>query len=177
MNKIFYTNFDSKIGKIFIASSDRGLSRISLSEGGEGEEDFFAWIKKYYPSYEIVENYEQNDMVVKQLLAYFDKKLKDFTIGLDMKGTDFQLSVWKNLREIPYGEIRTYKDIAEKIGNPKSSRAVGGANRANPFPVVIPCHRVIGTDGRLTGYCGKTGLGIKEFLLKLEGYKGKILYY
>lgn len=174
MNKIFYTNFDSKTGKIFIASSDRGLARISLAEGGEGEEDFFARIKKYYPSYEIVENYEQNDMVVKQLLAYFDKKLKNFTLELDMKGTDFQLSVWKSLREIPYGEIRTYKDIAEQIKKPKASRAVGGANRANPFPIVVPCHRVIGTDGKLTGYAGKIGLPLKEKLLRLEGYSGKL---
>jgi len=174
MNTIFYTNFDSKTGKIFIASSDRGLARISLAEVGEGEEDFFAWIKKYYPSYEIVENYEQNDMVVKQLLAYFDKKLKNFTLELDMKGTDFQLSVWKSLREIPYGEIRTYKDIAEQIKKPKASRVVGGANRANPFPIVVPCHRVIGTDGKLTGYAGKIGLPLKEKLLRLEGYSGKL---
>ena len=176
MNKIFYTNFDSKIGKIFIASSDRGLCRISLTGGGEGEEDFFAWIKKYYPSFERVENYEQNERVVKQLISYFDGTLKDFTIVLDMKGTDFQLSVWKTLREIPYGEIRTYKDIAEKIGKPKASRAVGGANRANPFPVVVPCHRVIGTDGKLTGYAGKTesNLHLKEKLLRLEGYSGKL---
>lgn len=176
MNKIFYTNFDSKIGKIFIASSDRGLSRISLTAGGEGEEDFFAWIKKHYPSYERVENYEQNERTVKQLVSYLDGTLKDFTIALDMKGTDFQISVWKNLREIPYGEIRTYKDIAKKIGNPKASRAVGGANRANPFPVVIPCHRVIGADGKLTGYAGKAGgnLYLKEKLLRLEGYSGKL---
>jgi len=174
MNKIFYTNFASKIGKIFIASSDRGLCRISLTGGGEGEEDFFAWIKKYYPSYERVENYEQNEMVVKQLISYLDGKLKDFALELDMKGTDFQVSVWTSLLKIPYGEIRTYKDIAEQIKKPKASRAVGGANRANPFPIVVPCHRVIGTDGKLTGYAGKTGLPLKEKLLRLEGYSGKL---
>ena len=176
MKKIFYTNFDTKIGKIFIASSHSGVSRISLTKSGEREEHFFSWIKNYYPEHEIVEDYEYNSSGVKQILDYLDGKLKDFVLDLDMKGTDFQISVWKSLLKIPYGEIRTYKNIAEDIGNPGASRAVGGANRANPFSIVVPCHRVIGTGGKLTGYSGKKGIPVKEFLLKLEGFSGKLLY-
>lgn len=176
MNKISYTSFDTKIGKIFIASSQKGICRISLLNGGDKEEDFFSWIKKHYPEWEIVENYEDNSTAIKQLDDYLEGKLKNFNLKLDMKGTDFQISIWKSLMKIPYGEIRTYKDIAEKIGKPNASRAVGGANRANPFPIVVPCHRVIGTDGKLTGYGGKTktNIRLKEKLLRLEGYKGKL---
>jgi O-6-methylguanine DNA methyltransferase len=178
MDKIFHTNFETKIGKIFIASSDKGLCKISLMKGGDSEEHFFSWLKKYYPDNKLIDDEEKNIDTIKQLKDYLDGKLKDFTLILDMKGTTFQIKVWECLREIPYGEIRTYKDIAEKIKNPDASRAVGGANRANPFPVVIPCHRVIGTKGKLTGYAGKevANICLKEALLRLEGYTGKLLY-
>jgi len=102
-----------------------------------------------------------------QLDQYFDGKLKEFTIPLDfVNGTDFQRSVWEALQSIPYGETRSYKDIAIKIGNPKAVRAVGGANNKNPIGIVVPCHRVIGSNGKLVGYAG--GLDKKEMLLKLE---------
>ena len=168
MNKIFYTSCDTVTGKIFIASSADGLCKISLTDGGEGEEDFFAWIKKNYLGWEIKENKEKNTCVIKQLEDYFSGKLKIFDLKLDLKGTPFQMKVWESLKKIPYGQTRTYKEIAEITGKKRAFRAVGGANRANPLPVIIPCHRVIGSDGSLTGYAGKKGLHIKEFLLKLE---------
>ena len=103
---------------------------------------------------------------VKELEEYFQGKRKEFTVPCRPEGTDFQKRVWEALTRIPYGETRTYKEIAVEAGNPKASRAVGMANNKNPVPIIIPCHRVIGSDGKLTGYAG--GLGVKEFLLNLE---------
>ncbi len=103
----------------------------------------------------------------KQLEEYFNGKRKSFDLNIKFKkGTDFQLSVWEALSEIPYGEKVTYKYIAEKIDNPKAVRAVGGANNKNPLAIIIPCHRVIGSSGKMVGYA--EGIDKKEFLLKLE---------
>ncbi len=101
-----------------------------------------------------------------QLDEYFNGKRYNFNIPLNLEGTDFQKSVWKALEEIPYGETKSYSEIAEYIGNPKACRAVGLANNKNPISIIIPCHRVIGKNGKLVGYGG--GLDIKEKLLKLE---------
>ena len=109
------------------------------------------------------------DIAAKQLEEYFAGKRKKFDLPLNPRGTDFQLSVWKALQDIPYGKTKSYKQVAEMIGNAKACRAVGMANNKNPIWVVIPCHRVIGTDGTLTGYGG--GLNMKKRLLDLE--KGK----
>jgi methylated-DNA-[protein]-cysteine S-methyltransferase len=101
-----------------------------------------------------------------ELLEYLEGKRKSFDVPLAPKGTEFQMKVWKALQEIPYGETRTYKEIAEKTGNPKACRAVGLSNNRNPISVFIPCHRVIGSSGNLVGYAG--GLEVKEYLLNLE---------
>ena len=103
----------------------------------------------------------------RQLQAYFDARLRRFDLTLDMQGTDFQKRVWRELDGIPYGETRSYRQIAEAIGSPQSVRAVGAANGANPIPIVVPCHRVIGSTGKLVGYGG--GLPLKKRLLALEG--------
>jgi O-6-methylguanine DNA methyltransferase len=102
-----------------------------------------------------------------ELLAYFAGNLRVFTVPLDMQGTDFQLRVWNQLLKIPYGETRSYAQVAEAIGRPKAVRAVGAANGSNPVAIVVPCHRVIGSSGKLTGYGG--GLPLKKKLLELEG--------
>lgn len=102
----------------------------------------------------------------RQLDEYFKGDRTAFDLPLDMEGTPFQVKVWHALQAIPYGETRTYKEIAEVIGNPKAVRAVGMANHVNPFIIVVPCHRVIGTNGKLTGYAA--GLDKKLFLLELE---------
>lgn len=101
-----------------------------------------------------------------QLTEYFEGRLKQFSLDLQPKGTDFQKTVWQALVTIPYGTTATYADIAEQINNPKAFRAVGLANRCNPIPIIIPCHRVIGKNGKLTGFAG--GLDIKQALLDLE---------
>ena len=102
----------------------------------------------------------------KQLKEYFEGKRTKFEIPLNPKGTEFMKKVWKELLNIPYGEVRTYKEIAEKIGNSKASRAVGMANNKNPIPIIIPCHRVIGSNNKLVGYA--LGLDMKKYLLDLE---------
>lgn len=102
----------------------------------------------------------------RQLEEYFAGQRKVFSLPLAPKGTEFQLRVWQALLQIPYGETRSYGELAAMVGNPKACRAVGGANHRNPLSILIPCHRVVGTGGSLTGYAG--GLSVKEFLLKLE---------
>ncbi|MBF8807496.1 MAG: methylated-DNA--[protein]-cysteine S-methyltransferase [Enterococcus lacertideformus] len=125
----------------------------------------------------INENKEANQSILfeakKQLNEYFIGQRESFLLPLSIqKGTIFQQKVWQALQEIPYGKIRTYKEIAETVASPKAVRAIGQANRMNPLPIVIPCHRVIGQNGHLTGYMGNTenGLFIKRQLLELEGY-------
>lgn len=103
-----------------------------------------------------------------ELNEYFDGKRRSFSLPLAPKGTLFQVAVWETLRSIPYGECVSYKEIANRIKNPKAMRAVGGANNKNPLPILIPCHRVIGANGKLVGYGG--GIDKKIFLLELEGY-------
>jgi len=102
-----------------------------------------------------------------QLRAYFAGHLREFQVALDLQGTEFQLRCWRQLETIPYGETRSYLQIARAIGSPQAVRAVGAANGANPVPIIIPCHRVIGSSGKLVGYGG--GLPLKKRLLELEG--------
>ena len=103
---------------------------------------------------------------IRQLDAYFSGTLREFSLPLRPSGTEFQRAVWQALTEIPYGETRTYGEIAHRVGNPRACRAVGSANHCNPIAIVVPCHRVIGVNGKLTGYAG--GLHIKQALLALE---------
>jgi O-6-methylguanine DNA methyltransferase len=119
-------------------------------------------------SHIISDNYS-NDLLnrtIKQLDEYFEGIRFEFDLPLSFKGTDFQMKVWRELLNIPYGETRSYKDIATAIGKPKACRAVGGANNKNPIILICPCHRVIGASGKLVGYGG--GLDMKEYLLSLE---------
>ena len=102
----------------------------------------------------------------KQLEEYFDRKRKEFNLPILLRGTEFQKKVWQGLCTIPYGETRSYKELAELVGNPKAVRAVGGANNKNPIMIIVPCHRVIGADGSLVGFGG--GLEVKKYLLELE---------
>ena len=107
-----------------------------------------------------------------QLRAYFNGELKHFDLPLAPVGTAFQESVWRTLQKIPYGTVVSYRWVAEQVGNPKAVRAVGGANGRNPLPIVIPCHRVIGSNGALTGFGG--GLDIKQRLIDLEKNQGRV---
>ncbi len=146
--KTFY-DYDTPVGKLYIEAEDDYLTRIS----------FFELFSKRLETPLIKETY-------RQLSEYFAKKRKIFDIPLKLEGTEFQKAVWHALMKIPYGKTATYLEIAETIGNPKASRAVGMANNKNKIPIVIPCHRVIGSNGSLTGYAG--GLEIKKKLLNIE---------
>ncbi|NMA94908.1 MAG: methylated-DNA--[protein]-cysteine S-methyltransferase [Clostridiales bacterium] len=136
-----------------------------------GEEDGAISYIKFHDNSDYIEGYTigETPLIKKaavQLSEYFDGERTDFNLPLKLRGTDFQKSVWKALIDIPYGETRSYKDIAIKVGSPKAFRAVGMANNRNPISIIIPCHRVIGHNGKLVGYGG--GLSVKEFLLDLE---------
>ena len=115
----------------------------------------------------------RSEIVIRQLEEYFDGKRKEFDLPLILEGTEFQLLVWRNLQKIPYGETVSYGQLARRIGSPEAARAVGLANGSNPIPIIIPCHRVIGSNGDLTGFGG--GLPVKKKLLALESRQLSLL--
>jgi len=117
----------------------------------------------------VVESKKENKEAIEQIRLYLARRLKKFDVPIDLIGTDFQKFVWGETMKIPYGETITYSELAKRIHNPKAYRAVGNALGANPLPIIVPCHRVIASDGSLGGYSG--GIKIKEFLLGLEGAK------
>lgn len=125
------------------------------------------WVQTREPRAQITREHPVLAGLSAQLTAYFEGSLQQFSIPLDLRGTPFQVDVWQALQTIPYGEVRSYADIARTIGRPRAVRAVGMANHDNPVPIVVPCHRVIGSNRKLTGYGG--GLDLKERLLGLEG--------
>ncbi len=153
---MFYTVVESPIGQLTLAGDDNQLHVIGFSTGSQARGADPDW-----------ERYDQPfARATRQLEEYFDGKRREFELDLAPVGTPFQLSVLDELLKIPYGETCSYRDIATALGNPKAVRAVGGANGRNPIPIVIPCHRVIGSNGSLTGFGG--GLSSKRFLLELE---------
>lgn len=163
--QIFCTSFDSRIGRIYVASTDRGVCKISVPK--ETRKDFFDWLSTHFDHNAVTDNKARNKDVINQLTRYFNGKLVKFTCPIDLIGTPFQIKVWKELARITYGSTITYKCLAKRVGVPKAAQAVGRAIATNPLPIIIPCHRVIGSDGSLVGY--SCGIKTKEFLLRLEG--------
>ena len=161
---IKYTSLDSPIGKIFIATTSKGILEISVSK--KDEKAFAAYLRKKYKT-EVIKDLSSTNKIIKDIKEYLKGSSVKPPCRFDLKGTGFQKRVWGALLRIPYGETRTYKDIARVIGNPRVSRAVGSACARNPIPILIPCHRVIASDGGLGGYSG--GIEIKKRLLKIEG--------
>jgi O-6-methylguanine DNA methyltransferase len=166
MKKLYTHNFDSSIGRIHLASTDRGLAIISI--GKNGKRNFDSAVDRDFKGWELADGGNENKKAENQLSKYLSGKLKRFNLKLDVKGTPFQLKALKKIATIPYGEVRTYGQIAKALGSPKASRAVGNANARNRLPIVIPCHRVIAANG-LGGYGG--GLSLKRHLLTSEGIK------
>jgi methylated-DNA-[protein]-cysteine S-methyltransferase len=156
MSPIFYTQIESPVGPLILAADSTGLLEIRFVNGRHSAKLKSSWHEDSTPLQPAID----------QLRAYFAGQLEIFDLSLSPEGTPFQKTVWRNLCDIPYGETISYGEIAHRIGNPKASRAVGLANGSNPIPIVIPCHRVIGANGKLTGYGG--GLPIKQKLLALE---------
>ena len=155
---IFYQLHDSPTGELLLLSSGEALTALHMTAG------------KYVPA--MNEDWVRDELPIfvqtkRELDAYFLGTLRAFTIPLAPHGTDFQKRAWIALTKIPYGETRSYGQQAQIVGQPSAVRAIGAANGKNPIGIIIPCHRVIGANGALTGYAG--GLHNKEFLLKLEG--------
>ncbi len=153
---MIYTYMDSPIGRLLLAAEQGNLKHIRFSTGGKARGADPGWERRDEPF----------KVTKLQLRAYFAGQRQDFNLSLAPDVTAFQGRVLAALQEIPYGQTRSYQDIATAIGNPRAVRAVGGANGSNPLPIVIPCHRVIGSGGALTGFGG--GLETKRFLLDLE---------
>lgn len=164
--RLGYTMMDSPIGPLLLASTEEGLCFIEFGEEQEALIPFQSWCKKTFLGVSPVYDEVMNAEAKQQLDEYFSGSRKQFDVPIVLYGTPFQKSVWSALTAIPYGETRSYKDMAAAIGASKAVRAIGGANNRNPIPVIVPCHRVIGSNGALVGYGG--GLPIKQFLLTLE---------
>ena len=156
MTQLFKTTVASPIGDLLLAGDGRRLHRINLP-GGK------------WPEPDAIDDDSIFDEVKVQLEEYWNGSRKDFDLDLFPQGTDFRMRVWSALLDIPYGKTVGYGELARKLGRPKAARAVGAACGANPLPIVIPCHRVIGASGTLTGFGG--GLDMKQQLLALEGWK------
>ncbi len=159
------TKLATNLGALHLASSGKGLLYLAFPDE---EETMVRWIGKKIPGAEISKEPSANREASRQLGEYLAGERKVFDLELDLRGTPFQNAVWKTLAAIPWGRTATYGGIARKIGSPGASRAVGAANARNPIPIIIPCHRVIGKDGSLTGFGG--GLDLKRKLLEIEGH-------
>ena len=151
-----YCYLDTPIGDLVLAGDDGGLALVGFPEGSMRRDPDPAWIY----------NEKSFAEARKQLTEYFAGTRKEFELTLQPTGTEFQLRVLEELQRIPYGKTCSYSELAERIGRPRAVRAVGAANGRNPIPIIIPCHRVIGASGDLTGFGG--GLAAKEALLRLE---------
>jgi len=159
-----HTTMDSPIGPLLLVAGEGGLQEIRF---GGGRSTAAVGAAPEAGAVPLAGEAEILREARTQLHAYFDGSLRKFDLPLAPRGGPFELRVWQALLEIPYGTTRSYSDIARRLGNPQATRAVGAANGRNPLPIVVPCHRVIGADGSLTGYGG--GLEIKRYLLQLEG--------
>ncbi len=155
---MYYTRFDTDLCEIILAGDEKGISNLHLNTG-QGKRVF-----------EIGTDWIRNDDfftdAVKQINEYFNRGRKKFSLKLNPSGTEYQKKIWRELLNVGFGETASYGEIAEKTGNKNSSRAVGMANSKNPIPLIIPCHRIIGSNGKLTGFAH--GLEIKKKLLHFE---------
>ena len=167
MKKIFYSSFDSPfLEKVFVASTERGVCMVDFLKS---EKVFLKRLKERFIG-KIIKDDRKNSNVVNQLKKYLKGNLKRFDCKLDLKGSPFQKKVWSALAKIPYGQTRSYKEIAQTIGYPKAFRAVGNANGQNSIPLIIPCHRVIESSGGLGGF--GHGIEVKRRLLDFEKTHG-----
>jgi O-6-methylguanine DNA methyltransferase len=164
MEVIHTAEFETPFGAMACASSERGLCFIELPRAsGRG---ISGWVRRFAQGARVAAGYAPNRAAIGQVLAYLAGKREDFRLELDLRATGFQIRVYAALLEIPYGEVRSYGEIADAIGAPRAARAVGAAVGANPLPLVLPCHRVVAAHGKLGGFAG--GLALKKRLLALE---------
>lgn len=161
---LYIARADSDLGPIAVATSERGAAAIEL-DGDEAR--LRRRLARAWRGVEVREDAAPNRGLIAEVRAYLDGRLRRFTVRPDLRGTEFQLLVWGALRRIPFGETRSYGEVARAVGRPRAARAIGAACNANPLPLLVPCHRVVGADGALVGFGG--GLALKERLLALEG--------
>jgi O-6-methylguanine DNA methyltransferase len=167
---LYSTTLASPIGSLFLAASENGLVALEFDFKPEGKGSLRRGLRQCGGSKDKIawrESAERMQPYQTEMEEYFAGQRRHFDFPLDLRGTDFQLACWRALLAIPYGETRTYGDLARSIGKPQAFRAVGMANNRNPIAIVVPCHRVIASDGTLCGYGG--GLDVKRKLLELEG--------
>jgi O-6-methylguanine DNA methyltransferase len=170
METLHHTTMHSAIGPLFLAASAGGLLALEFDARLPPQQSIRPsprHLRQEHKGFEFVDSPSRLGPYVSQLEEYFDGHRPKFTFPLDLRGTDFQLACWRALLAIPYGETRSYADVARAAGRPTAFRAAGMANHRNPIAIVVPCHRVIASDGTLCGYGG--GLDVKRRLLELEG--------
>jgi O-6-methylguanine DNA methyltransferase len=170
METLHCAEMDSAIGPLFLAASIQGLVALEFDARLPGQQSIRPnprHLRQEKKNFAFEDSPRMMSLYIGELEEYFAGKRRQFSFPLDLRGTDFQLACWRALLAIPYGETRTYADIARAVGKAHAFRAVGMANNRNPVAVVVPCHRVIASDGTLCGYGG--GLDVKRKLLELEG--------
>ncbi|WP_428911065.1 methylated-DNA--[protein]-cysteine S-methyltransferase [Niallia sp. Krafla_26] len=163
---IYWSLLSFKDWKFYIAATEKGLAFVgSLNKPFE---ELSTWVEKYFLGSPLIEDAKKLQPYINEMIEFLDGKRKTFTVPFDYSGTDFQLAVWNALCQIPYGQTKSYSDIATYINKPNAVRAVGTAIGANPILITVPCHRVIGKNGAITGYRG--GVKMKKQLLELESH-------
>nr|WP_235846965.1 methylated-DNA--[protein]-cysteine S-methyltransferase [Neobacillus soli] len=161
---IYWSLFKFKDWNLYLAATEKGLCYVGSQN--KSFQELSVWAEKRFPGSTLVEDTKKLEAYSAQLIEYFEGKRKKFSVPFDYHGTEFQVAVWNALCEIPFGETKSYSDIANDINKPAAVRAVGAAIGANPVLITVPCHRVVGKNGSLTGYRG--GLEMKTQLLDLE---------
>jgi len=163
--QVTIANVPTPVGDFGSVFTPQGLALLLFPS--QPPDECNRWVQRWAPGAEVMEGGQAVQELEAQLTAYFEGRLTQFTMPLDLHGTPFQKLVWAEVKTVSYGEIRTYAQVAGAIASPKAVRAVGAANGANPVPIIVPCHRIIGSNGQLVGYGG--GLEMKRQLLELEG--------
>lgn len=169
-NTAILGTISTPLGVFGAAFSSVGLGVMSYP--GEPLTACEAWIERWLPHATVIEQSPWLDALATQLSSYLMGQRQHFSIPLDLRGTAFQQQVWRTLQTIPYGQVWSYRQLAVTIGRPQASRAVGAANARNPLPILVPCHRLVSSNGQLVGYAG--GVALKQRLLQIEGALGQL---
>jgi len=164
VTELYSRNVDTPIGRILVAGTSAGVCRVCFPS--EQPEHRYLWFNRYFSTLPIDEPHPVVDHAVSEIEEYFARQRQFFDVPLDLRGSEFQLRVWSELAQIPFGATTSYGELARRVGKPRGAWAIGNALGSNPVPIIVPCHRVIGHDQRLVGFGG--GLSVKEKLLELE---------
>lgn len=161
----YWSAFTSPLGTCYVAATRKGICRLAIP--GESKEHFFVWLYRFFDTENVLPHPGPGMDCIDQIGSYLVGEQTRFELHLDLKGTEFQLAAWDAVLRIPHGTTVTYRDLARSMGTPKAYQAVGAAVGQNPVPIIVPCHRVLGSDGSLTGYTA--GIKTKQWLLRHEG--------